>query len=182
MIAWGCARCPRGASSQQNSAHKLRAAGAAFLICPDNTIHRAWPFGVDSAPLPWLHIVEVLGQEAKHRGFRRIGITGTRYTMESDLYTSVLARLSLDSRVPPAGTRKELNRIIFEELVKGVFKPDSIAVFLRAIEPLKDEGCDAVVLGCTEIPLIVSDANPPLPVLDSTRLLARAALRRSMAG
>ncbi|MFN8012420.1 MAG: amino acid racemase [Holophagaceae bacterium] len=165
-----------------SSAHKLKAAGAQLLVCPDNTIHRAWPFVAPRAPLPWLHIVEVVGAEAQRRGFRRIGLTGTRYTMESDLYPAILARLGLETRVPPAETRSELNRIIFEELVKGVFKPESVAVFLRAIEDLKREGCDAVVLGCTEIPLIVNDANSPLPVLDSTRLLARAALRRAMEG
>jgi aspartate racemase len=165
-----------------SSAEKLRAAGAELLICPDNTIHRAWPWVAPRAHLPWLHIVEVAGAEAQRRGFRRIGITGTRYTMESDLYPAVLTRLGLETRVPPAQTRTELNRIIFEELVKGDFRPESVNVFLRAIEALKAEGCDAVVLGCTEIPLIVNDANSPLPVLDSTRLLARAALRRAMEG
>lgn len=164
-----------------SSAAKLKAAGAQLLVCPDNTIHRAWPWVAPRAPLPWLHIVEVVGAEAQRRGFHRLGITGTRYTMESDLYPAVLTPLGLETRVPPAETRAELNRIIFEELVKGVFRPGSVARFLAAIEALKQEGCDAVVLGCTEIPLIVNDGNSPLPVLDSTRLLARAALRRAMA-
>lgn len=164
-----------------SSAAKLKAAGAQLLICPDNTIHRAWPWVAPRAPLPWLHIVEVVGAEALRRGFRRLGITGTRYTMSSDLYPDVLARLGLEHSAPPPATQEALNRVIFEELVKGVFRPESVAVFLAAIEALKQEGCDAVVLGCTEIPLIVSDANSPLPVLDSTRLLARAALRKATA-
>ncbi len=165
-----------------SSATKLKAAGAELLICPDNTIHRAWPFVAPAAPLPWLHIVEVVGAEAQRRGFRRLGITGTRYTMNSGLYPQVLDRLGLETRVPPAETQEALNRIIFEELVKGDFRPESVLTFLTAIAALKAEGCDAVVLGCTEIPLIVNDGNSPLPVLDSTRLLARAALRRAMEG
>ncbi|MBK8726688.1 MAG: amino acid racemase [Holophagaceae bacterium] len=171
---------PGVAELMLSSAGKLKACGADFLICPDNTIHRAWPFVAPRAPLPWLHIVEEVAAEARRRGFRRVGITGTRYTMASDLYPSVLARLGLEYRVPPPAAQEALNRIIFEELVLGVFRPESIAVFLDAIEGLKAEGCDAVVLGCTEIPLIVTPENSPLPVLDSTRLLARAALRKAV--
>ena len=79
-----------------------------------------------------------------------------------------------------AAEREEINRIIMDELVYGVFTPEAVGYFQRVIGRLKDEGCDAVVLGCTEIPLIMSDANSPLPTLDSTRLLARAALRRAV--
>ena len=83
---------------------------------------------------------------------------------------------------PNAPEREEINRIIMDELVYGVFKPEAVAYFQRVIERIKKEGCDAVVLGCTEIPLIVNDSNSPLPTLDSTRLLARAALRRAVQG
>lgn len=163
-----------------SSAEKLAAIGADFLICPDNTIHRAMPYVLPRSPRPWLHIAEVVSGEAAARGFRRLGLTGTRYLVESEVYPEKLAARGIGFVRPPAEERMEINRIIFDELVYGVFKPESVAYFQNVIAALKDEGCDAVVLGCTEIPLIISDENSPLPALDSTRLLARAALRQAV--
>jgi aspartate racemase len=155
------------------SAEKLAKIGADFLICPDNTIHQGLAHVASRSPLPWLHIAEVVVAEAAERGFRRLALTGTRWLVESDVYSDCVR--------PDAAEREEINRIIMDELVYGVFKPESIAYVQRVIARLRDEGCDAVILGCTEIPLIIDDANSPLPVLDSTRLLARAALRRAVA-
>ena len=155
-----------------DSANKLAAIGADFLICPDNTIHQALPFIAERSPRPWLHIADVVAAEAAARGFTRIGLTGTRYLVESKVYPAAYVR-------PSAEERAEMNRIIFDELVYGTFKPESIAYFQGVIERLKEQGCEAVALCCTEIPLIISDTNSPLPTLDSTRLLARAALRRA---
>lgn len=163
------------------SAKKLAAAGADFLICPDNTIHQAFSLVRPLSPLPWLHIAEVVAAEAEARGFRRLGITGTRWLVDSEVYPEALAARGLEGVRPTAEERDETGRIIMDELVPGVFKPDSVAVFQRVIERMKDRGCDAVILGCTEIPLIISDANAALPTLDSTRLLARAALQRAVA-
>ena len=162
------------------SARKLAGAGAAFLICPDNTVHQALPHVVPRSPLPWLHIAEVVAGEAAERGFRRIGLTGTRWLVDSEVYPDKLAARGLAYVRPTVAERDEINRIIMDELVCSEFKPASGAYFERVIARLKDDGCDAVVLGCTEIPLIVSDANSALPTLDSTRLLARAALRRAI--
>ncbi len=162
------------------SAHKLATIGADFLICPDNTIHQALPHVVPRSPRPWLHIAEVVAVEAARRGFRRLGLTGTRWLVDSDVYPQKLAARELEYLRPTDAERDETNRIIMDELVYGVFKPESIATFQRVIERMKAEGCDAVVLGCTEIPLIIDDANAALPTLDSTRLLARAALRRAV--
>ncbi|MGA2671694.1 MAG: amino acid racemase [Terracidiphilus sp.] len=164
-----------------SSAGKLARIGADFLICPDNTIHQALPWVEPHSPLPWLHIAEVVAATAAERGFRRLGLTGTRWLVESEVYPEKLAARGLEYLRPSAAEREEINRIIMEELVCGIFKPESIAVFQKAIERMKHEGCDAVVLGCTEIPLVVNDSNSPLPTLDSTRLLARAALRRAIA-
>ena len=162
------------------SAHKLAKIGADFLVCPDNTIHQALPFIEGRSPLPWLHIAECVAEEAVQRGFRRIGITGTRWLTDSEVYPEKLSARGLEYVRPTIEERDEIARIIMEELVYGVFKPEAIGTFQRVMQRLKDEeGCDAVVLGCTEIPLIMSDANSPLPTLDSTRLLARAALRRA---
>jgi aspartate racemase len=165
-----------------SSAQKLARAGADFLICPDNTIHQAFATIESESPLPWLHIAEVVAAEAVQRNFRRVGITGTRWLVESEVYPEKLAAKGIEFTRTDSAERDETNRIIMEELVYGVFKPSAVEVFQRAIARMKDAGCDAVVLGCTEIPLIMNDENSPLPTLDSTRLLARAALRRAVVG
>ena len=163
-----------------SSANKLAAIGAEFLICPDNTIHQALRDVEPRSPLPWLHIAEVAAADAVARGFRRLGLTGTRWLVDSDVYPEKLTASGLEYLRPNAGERDEINRIIMDELVYGIFTPDAVLYFQRVIGRMKDEGCDAVVLGCTEIPLIMNDANSPLPTLDSTRLLARASLRRAV--
>jgi aspartate racemase len=155
------------------SAEKLAKMGADFLICPDNTIHQALPYVVPRSPRPWLHIADAVMAEAKARGFSRVGLTGTKWLVEGPVYPKELVR-------PAAVEREEINRIIMDELVCGVFKPAAVRYFQDIMEKMKRAGCDAVVLGCTEIPLIMNDANSPLPTLDSTRLLARAALRRAV--
>jgi len=165
-----------------SSAEKLARGGADFLICPDNTIHQALQYVLPRSPRPWLHIAEVVAAEAVARGFRRVGITGTRWLVNSEVYPEKLRARGLQYLLPSAAERDEANRIIMDELVRSVFKPEGIATFQRIIERMKRDGCDAVVLGCTEIPLIISDANSALPTLDSTRLLGRAALRRAVQG
>ena len=164
------------------SANKLATTGADFLICPDNTIHQALPAIERRSLRPWLHIAEVAAAEAVARGFRRVGLTGTRWLVDSDVYPERLGARGVTYLRPTPAERDETNRIIMEELVYGVFKPEAVACFQRVIGRMKGEGCDAVILGCTEIPLIINDSNSPLPALDSTRLLARAALRRAAEG
>jgi aspartate racemase len=165
-----------------DSARKLAAGGARFLICPDNTIHQAFRFLEGRSPLPWLHIAEVVAAEAAQRGYRKLGLTGTRWLVASDVYPEKLAARGLAWVRPNDADRLECSRIIMDELVNGRFLSEGVRAFQEVIGRLKDAGCDAVVLGCTEIPLIISDANSPLPTLDSTRLLARAALRRAIEG
>jgi aspartate racemase len=163
-----------------SSAGKLAHTGSQFLICPDNTIHQALPYVEPRSPLPWLHIAEVVAAHAGERGFRRVGITGTRWLVESETYPDKLAAHGLQHVRPNAAEREEINRIIMDELVYGVFKPEAVAYLRLAIGRMKEAGCDAVVLGCTELPLLIDDSVSPLPTLDSTRLLARAALRRAL--
>ena len=164
------------------SADKLAKIGADFLICPDNTMHRALPYVEPRSPRPWLHIAEVVAAHAAERGFQRLGLTGTRWLVDSEIYPEKLSARGLQFLRPNSAEREETNRIIMDELVYGVFKPQAVSYFQRVMQRLKDGGCDAVVLGCTEIPLIMNDSNSPLPTLDSTRLLARAALRRAVPG
>ena len=162
------------------AAKKLALIGADFLICPDNTIHQALPYIEPRSPLPWLHIAEVVASKAVERGFRRVGITGTRYLVESEVYPEKLALRGVEYLRPSSAEREEINRIIMHELVCGVFRPEAVAYFQQVIGRMKNAGCDSVVLGCTEIPLIMNDSNSLLPTLDSTRLLARAALRKAV--
>ena len=162
------------------SANQVAKIGADFLICPDNTIHQALPYIEARSPRPWLHIAEVVAAQAVERGFHRLGLTGTRWLVESEVYPEKLAARGLEYLRPTPAERAEINRIIMDELVCGVFKPQGIVCFQATIARMKAEGADAVVLGCTEIPLIMNDSNSPLPTLDSTRLLARAALRRAV--
>jgi aspartate racemase len=163
-----------------SSAEKLTKTGADFLICPDNTIHHVMPLVRPHSPLPWLHIAEEVAAEAVRRNFHKIGILGTRYLIGSEVYPEKLAERDIAWERPSEREREEINRIIFDELVYGNIQPQSLSYFQQVIEALKRTGCDAVVLGCTEIPLLVNDANSPLPTLDSTRLLARAALRHAI--
>jgi len=161
------------------SCEKLASLGADFFICPDNTLHQALPKVEPKSPRPWLHIAEVVAAEAARRGFRKVGITGTRWLVASETYPQKLRARGIEFVRPGDTDRDEASRIIMDELVCGVFKPEGVAHFQKIIGRMKEQGCDAVVLGCTEIPLIISDANSPLPTLDSTRLLARAALERA---
>jgi aspartate racemase len=163
-----------------SSAHKLAAAGADFLICPDNTIHQAMAHVLPLSPLPWLHIAEVVAAEAATRGYTKLGITGTRWLIDSEVYPEKIEAQGLAWLRPTDAERDETNRIIMDELVQGVFTAEAVAAYQRVMGRMKAEGCDAVILGCTEIPLIMNDGNSPLPTLDSTRLLARAALKRAV--
>ena len=163
-----------------SSATKLMKAGANFLICPDNTAHQAFPLIRSRSPLPWLHIAEVVATEAVECGYRCIGILGTRWLLESDVYPHALTARGLGYVRPIPADREEINRLIMRELVYGVFKTEAVEYHQQVIARMKEQGCDAVVLACTEIPLIMNDQNSPLPTLDSTRLLARAALARAV--
>jgi len=159
-----------------SSAEKLARIGAGILLCPDNTIHQAFEHVRPHSPRPWLHIADVVVAQAQRDGIRRLGVLGTKYLMEGPVYRESCARAGLESVTPDPAERLEINRIIFDELVKGVLSDDSRRFLHRVIDHLKRRGCDGVVLGCTEIPLLVEPASSTLPAFDSTRLLARAAL------
>lgn len=162
------------------SADVLQRAGAEFLISPDNTIHAAMEYVLPRSPLPWLLIAEEVGKEADRQGFGTVGLTGTKFLVESEVYPRKLEPMGIRCLRPTDQQRKRINEIIFDELVRDVRSLESLFYFQQVIEQFKNRGCDAVVLGCTEIPLLVSDEDSPLPTLDSTRILARAALREAV--
>lgn len=158
------------------SAGRLAAAGCDFFVCPDNTAHIAFEMPGLRLPLPGLHIAEVVAGAALARGYRRIGLLGTRWTMEGPVHRAAFSRHGLDYRVPRPADRDLVDRVIFAELCAGLARDESRADYVRIIAGLQAEGCDAVALCCTEIPLLVAPEQSPLPVLDSTRLLALAAV------
>ena len=160
-----------------SSSEKLKAAGADFLISPDNTIHQVLDDVKELSPLPWLHIAEEVAREAKRSGFIKSAILGTKYLMTGPVYPETYEKFQLGYLIPDKPIREKIDSIIFDELVYGEIKPESKNYFLEQILTFQNNGCDSVVLGCTEIPLIVLPDESPLPTLDSTRLLARAALR-----
>ena len=164
-----------------SSAEKLSAAGADFLICPDNTIHQAFERVAPRSPLPWLHIAEVVADAAEARGLRHLALTGTKWLVASDLYPETLAARGLACQRPEPAEIEEIHRLIVEELVQSRFPPTAAAYLRETLARLEAAGCDGVILGCTELPLILDQATSPLPLLDSTRLLARAALARACA-
>ncbi len=163
-----------------SSSEKLASMGADFAICPDNTIHQAFDMVSSQSPIPWLHIADSIVREAKNRRFKKLGITGTKYLMTGPVYPEFLAKHGMTAQIPDVEDRERINTIIFKELVYGVFLEKSRQYFNKVIQKLKDQGCDAMVLGCTEIPLIVDPDDCPLPTLDSTRLLARYALNEAI--
>ncbi len=162
------------------SAEKVACAGADFAICPANTAHEAFKFMTHRSPVPWLHIVEVVGDAAAERGLSKLGILGTRFLMDGDLYREVLARRGIEAVTTDAEQRERINSFIFDELVKGTLKSSTREYFRNVVSDLASQGCDAVVMGCTEIPLILRPEDVEVPLLDSTRLLAKAALQEAL--
>jgi aspartate racemase len=163
-----------------DSTRLLAAAGCSFAICPDNSAHPALKFLEPESPIPWLHIGRVVAAEAKARGARRVGVLGTRFTMSGPVYPEALAALDIEALMPEGEDAATVDRVIFEELIDGVIREDSRRAYQRVIDRLAARGCDAVALACTEIPLLIRPEDSALPTLDSTRLLAAAALLEAL--
>ena len=163
------------------SARLLARAGADFAICPDNSAHRAWEYVQAETPIPWLHIARVVGAEAQKHGRQVVGVLGTRFTMDGPVYRDTLNAMGIRTMVPEKADFETIDRIIWSELVDGVFTDTSLKAYQAVMARLGERGCDAVALACTEIPLLVRAEDSPLPILDSTRLLAAAALREALA-
>jgi aspartate racemase len=180
MPAFDAGDSPALARVMLESTHVLAAAGADFAICPDNSAHVAWDDVQAATPIPWLHIARVVGSEARSCGYRCVGVLGTRFTMGGKVYRDAFAALDIDSLTPDADDAETVDRVIFSELVDGIITDASREAYRGVIHRLRERGCDAVALACTEIPLLVRSEDSSLPTLDSTRLLAAAALREAL--
>jgi aspartate racemase len=163
------------------SVRHLASIGAEVAICPDNTIHEAFTLMQGRSPIPWLHIAEVVAEAAQQHGRKKLLITGTKYLLRGPVYPAILEPLEIAYAIPNLQEQEEINRMIFTELVKGKVSPAAQQRFDEIIGTWAGQGCDAVVLACTELPLLVEGRDSPLATLDSTRLLARAALRYAVA-
>jgi aspartate racemase len=163
------------------TAQRLAAAGCDFFACPDNTAHTALELPGDPLPLPGLHIAEIVAARAAAQRYASVGLLGTKWTMDGPLYPSAFARRGIAMRTPAPEDRALVDRVIFDELCQGSLLESSRTDYIRVIETLQHEGCDAVALACTEIPLLITPEASPLPTLDSTRLLAEAAVDAAVA-
>ncbi len=168
------------ASLMVSSAKKLAEAGADFGICPDNTVHRSFEKVISRSPIPLISITETVAKECQLKGYKKVGVLGTKYIMQGRVYRDVLSKIKIEMIVPDENDQEIINAIIFDELVSGKITESSSKGMIGVIQKLKESDCDAVVLGCTEIPLVINSKNSPLPVIDSTRLLARKALEYSL--
>ncbi|HEV2044168.1 MAG TPA: amino acid racemase, partial [Sphingomicrobium sp.] len=176
LDAWDRGDLPALRAMFIDDAAKLAAAGAEFFVCPDNTAHIALESPGPDFPIPCLHIGEVVADTAARRGYRKVGILGTKWTMTGPVYPGALGRRGIDWAVPDAADLEIVHAIIMDELCLGVLRDESRIAYVRIIERLAEQGCDSVALVCTEIPLLITQADSPLPILDSTRLLAAAAV------
>ncbi|MEU7204166.1 amino acid racemase [Streptomyces sp. NPDC045470] len=180
MPAWEAGDHHSVRATLAESVARLARAGADYFVCPDNTAHLALELPGEELPLPGLHIAEVVAERAARDGYRRVGVLGTAYTMDGPLYGRALGSRGIAADVPDEDDRRTVHRIIFDDLVNGVFSEPARQEYLRVIERLSARGCDAVALVCTEIPLLVTPEVSPLPTLDSTRLLAHAAFEAAV--
>jgi aspartate racemase len=180
MPGWETGDYPAVARYLSQSVRQVADAGADFYICPDNTAHIVLEQIANDLPIPGLHIAEVVCREIGAYGWNHVGLLGTKWTMTGTVYAEALEKLRLKRLIPDEPMRERLNAAIFDELCQGVFNGQTTELFIQAIEDLKSKGAECVILGCTEIPLIVTSANSPLPTLDSTRLLAKYAVREAL--
>jgi aspartate racemase len=180
MPGWISGDRPVVATNLTRGVEQVAKAGADFFVCPDNTAHIVLEEIVGNLPLPGLHIADVVCLEIERHGWRQVGLLGTRWTMTGPVYARALSKRGMTCLIPDESTREELNAGIFDELVRGVFTQSTTNRFIAAIEDLAVRGAECVILGCTEIPLIITSENSPLPILDSTRLLAKYAVAEAV--
>lgn len=180
MPAWESDNYQEIAEHLSNGVNEVTKSGAEFFICPDNTGHIVLEKIIHTLPIPGLHIADVVCQEILDNNWGKVALLGTKWTMTGMVYSNAFMKNGLERFIPDEPDRTKINNAIFEELCQGVFESDTIDHFIRTIESLKNMGAECVVLGCTEIPLIIDSENSPLPILDSTRLLAEKAVQLAL--
>jgi aspartate racemase len=155
---------------------RLERAGADFILLCTNTMHKVAPRIEEALSVPFLHLADATARVVKEKGYERVGLLGTSFTMEEDFYRGRLESQGLSILVPEKKGRDEVNRIIFDELCCGQVLDKSAKTYLELIEHLADQGAQAVILGCTEIGMLVKSKHSPLPLVDTTRVHVEAAI------
>ena len=150
-----------------------------MAMLPDNPAHQGLALVLAKSPIPWLHMDEEIASLAAERGYQKVGLLGTRWLMEGPVYPTALAARGIACEIPASDVRLKISDLIMGELVFGRFAPSHREYFQQSIQGFERSGCEAVILGCTEIPLLIRPEDSVLPTLDSTRTLARAALREA---
>jgi aspartate racemase len=162
------------------AAQKLVAAGADFIVIATNTMHLVFDEVQARVPVPMLSLLDAVAEAIGARGMETVGLLGTRFTMEQPFYRDALSRRGITVLAPDADQRAAVNRVIYDELVAAKIRDESREEFVRIIHGLRDRGAEGIVLGCTEIPLLVSEADAGLPLFDTTAIHAEAALQAAL--
>lgn len=162
---------------------QLKAGGADFIVIATNTMHVMAAEIEARTGLPVLHIAEVTGQKIAAQGLRRVALLGTKFTMEGDFYRQVLReKFGIEVIIPEAGERDLVHRVIYQELCLGLVRSESREAYQKVIHGLAQRGAEGVILGCTEIPLLIHSEDADIPVFDTTRIHAEAAVELALAG
>jgi len=159
----------------------LHRAGADFAVAACNSVHLAYDKVVDDIPIPWVSIIDVTGEHIRAANMTRVGLLGTVFTMEKGFYQRGLAKHGIEAITPDTDDRQRVNKIIFTELVRGVLTDQSRKTMLECVDRLQAKGAEGVVLGCTEIPLLVQQKHTTVPLFDTTTLHAQRALDLALA-
>jgi aspartate racemase len=169
------------AQGLSEAAQKLEAAGADFIVIATNTMHLVFDQVQASVSVPMLSLLDAVGEAILARGMKTVGLLGTKFAMEKGFYQDALARRGITVLVPDADDREYVNAVIYDELVAGQIRDESRAGFVTIIERLAERGAEGVILGCTEIPLLVGEADAGIPLFDTTVIHAEAALNYALA-
>jgi aspartate racemase len=164
------------------AARRLEAAGADFIVMAANTMHLVFDQVQACVQVPMLSLLDAVGESILARGMKRVGLLGTQYTMEKTFYQDALSRRDITVLVPDAEDRRYVNAVIYNELVAGQIRDESRAGLIAVIRRLAERGAQAVILGCTEIPLLVAEVDAGVPLFDTTAIHAEAALRFAVEG
>lgn len=177
MKAWESEDYIEIAKYLKEGINQIAKSGADYFLCPDNTAHIVLEQIIEELPIPGLHIADVVCQEIIKNNWKKVGLLGTKWTMGGTVYPKILEENDLFVITPNEATKQKINDSIFDELCQGIFTAKTSELFIESIDNLKKEGAECVILGCTEIPLIINSNNSPLPILDSTRLLSKYAVK-----
>lgn len=162
-------------------ARALEAGGAEFVVLCTNTMHKVAGAIEDAVSIPLLHIADATAAAIRAAGVRRVGLLGTAFTMEQEFYRDRIASYGIEVEIPGESDRATIHRVIYDELVRGIIRDESRAAYQEVIAELVDRGAEGIILGCTEIELLIGPQDSPVPVFPTTRIHVGAAVEYAFA-